>query len=133
MLVGKRLKGTMKAAAISYGVKAARPVWRFWHLPKIATRLKLAVGYWLAAERDEKNGFPFTAAMEWHKAAELFSPIPKVSDRCWQQWERIAHLPRRFACPVVESVEAKLHYSPTYDSNKIRKAFVNEAPVAFAA
>jgi hypothetical protein len=98
----------MKAAAVSYGVKRAQPAWRFRHLPEIATCLKLAVGYWRAAERDEKNGFPFTAAMEWHKAAELFILIPKVSDRCWQQWERIVHLPRRFARPIVESVDAKL-------------------------
>jgi hypothetical protein len=93
MLVGK---GTMMAAAIIYGIKAARPVWRLRHLPEIE-RLKLALGYWRAAERDQKNDFPFTAAMEWHKAAELFSPIPKLSDRCWQEWERIVHLPRHLA------------------------------------
>jgi hypothetical protein len=122
----------MKAAAISYGVKA-EPVGRSRHLPEIAKRLKLAVRYWRAAERDEKNGFPFTAAMEWHKAAELFSPIPKASDRCWQEWERIVHLPRRLARPIVEPVDAKPHYSLTYDSYKITKAVVNEVFVAFAA
>jgi hypothetical protein len=123
----------MKAAAISYGVKGTQPVWRFWHLPEIATRLKLAVGYWRAAERDEKNGFPFTAAMEWHEAAELFSPIPKVSDRCWQEWERIVHLPRRFARPIVESAEAMPYCPLTYDSHKTTEAAVREVSVALAA
>jgi hypothetical protein len=30
----------------------------------------LALGYRRAAQRDEKNGLPFTAAMEWRKAAD---------------------------------------------------------------
>jgi hypothetical protein len=123
----------MKAAAISYGAKAAQALWRFRRLAEITAGLKLGVGYWRAAERDEKNGFPFTAAMEWRKAAELFSPIPHVSDRCWQEWERIMHLPRHFARPLVESAEVRPQYSLTYDSHKIAKAVVNGVPVALAA
>jgi hypothetical protein len=123
----------MRPAVISYGAKAARPVRRFRRLPEMAAGLKRGVGCWRAAERDEKNGFPFTAAMEWRKAADLFSPTPRVSDRCWQEWERIMHLPRCFARPIVEPAEVRPHYSLLLDSHKITKAVVNELPVAFAA
>jgi len=33
-----------------------------------------AFHYGCAAERDERKGFPYTAAMKWRKAAELFAP-----------------------------------------------------------
>jgi hypothetical protein len=123
----------MTAVAISYGAKAEQAVCRIRRLPGIATGLKLGVGYWRAAERDEKNGFPFTAAMEWRRAAELFGPIALASGYCWREWERIMHLPRRLACPVVESAEVRLQYLLTFDSQKISKAAVNELPVALAA
>jgi hypothetical protein len=38
--------------------------------------------------------------MEWHKAAELFSPNTRAAEYSWRQWERIMHLPRRLAKPV---------------------------------
>jgi hypothetical protein len=57
----------------------------------------VAVSYCLAAERDEKNGYHFTAAFEWRKAAELTATIPPMADHCWKQWERIMNLPRRLA------------------------------------
>jgi hypothetical protein len=60
-----------------------------------------AMRYCLAARRDEKNGFPLTAALEWRKAAELAGPIGPIADRCWIEWERIMHLPRRLAAPIV--------------------------------
>jgi hypothetical protein len=57
-----------------------------------------AFQYCRAAQRDERNRFPMTAAMEWHKAAELFAPVaPELADRCWQEWERIVGMPRRLA------------------------------------
>jgi hypothetical protein len=126
----RRLNGTMKPAIIRYRAKTAygAKVWRFRRLPEIAAGLELAVGYCRVAERDEKNGYPFTAAMEWHKAAEMFSPITEVSDQCWQQWERIMHLPRRFACPIVDSAEVRPHDSRTCDGHEITKAVVNEVP-----
>jgi hypothetical protein len=62
--------------------------------------LLLAIAYSRAAQRDEKNGYAFTAALEWRKAAELMSPIPALADRCWTQWERVMHLPRRLAQPI---------------------------------
>jgi hypothetical protein len=60
----------------------------------------LAIAYCHAAQRDEKNGFPFTAAMEWRKAAELLNSIPAAADRCWRHWERLMQLPRRLADPI---------------------------------
>jgi hypothetical protein len=60
----------------------------------------LAVRLGLAAQRDEENGCPFTAAMEWRKAAELLTFIPGVANFCWQEWERIMNLPRRLANPI---------------------------------
>ena len=61
------------------------------------------LGYWRAAEKDEKDGFPFTAAWEWQRAAECFGWTAGLSDRCWREWERIVHLPRRLANPIGES------------------------------
>jgi hypothetical protein len=91
----ERIEGHHEGSGNQYGANAAQAVWRFRRLAEITAGLKLGVGYWRAAERDENNGFRFAAAMEWRKAAELFSPIPQVSDRCWQEWERIMQLPRR--------------------------------------
>ncbi len=56
-----------------------------------------------AAQRDERNGFPYTAAMEWRNAAELFASGTRAADYFWQQWERIMHLPRRLAAPMSDS------------------------------
>jgi hypothetical protein len=74
------------------------------HLPRaliVAFHSALAVRYCLAAQRDEVSGFPFTAAVEWRKAAELFGSITPMSDRCWLEWERIMRLPRHLAGPIV--------------------------------
>lgn len=54
------------------------------------------------ARKDEKNGTPFTAAMEWREAARLCAPINVLADRCWREWERIMHLPRQMAAPIGE-------------------------------
>src|SRR6266513_234473 len=92
----------MKAAAVGFDINLASG--RRSELPPgIATDLKLGWGYWRAAERDEKNGFPFTAATEWQQAAEYFGSIPLISDHCWREWERILRLPRHLAGPIVES------------------------------
>jgi len=56
--------------------------------------------YCLAAQRHEKNGSPFAAALQWRRAAELVGPIGSIADRCWIEWERIMHLPRRLAGPI---------------------------------
>jgi hypothetical protein len=60
----------------------------------------LALRYRQAAQRDENNGFPLTAAMEWRKAAELSSWITLLANHYWREWERIMHLPRRLAEPI---------------------------------
>jgi hypothetical protein len=72
----------------------ARPLQQFW---VVAFSSAIAMRYCLAAQRDEKKGFPFTAAVEWRKAAELLVPITRMSDRCWLEWERIMRLPRHLA------------------------------------
>jgi hypothetical protein len=59
-----------------------------------------AFHYGRAAERDERNGFPYTAAMEWRNAAELFGPNTRAAEYCWRQWERIMHLSRQLAGPI---------------------------------
>lgn len=62
-----------------------------------------AFQYGRAAERDERNGLPYTAAMQWRKAAELFPPETLAAEYFWRQWERVMHLPRRLADPVEDS------------------------------
>ncbi len=78
-----------------------------WWLSNIALPTK-AFHYGREARRDERNGFPYTAAMEWRKAAELFSRDTRAAEHCWRQWERIMHLPRRFAGPMGVSCMAAL-------------------------
>ncbi len=60
----------------------------------------LAISVCRAAYRDERNGFPFAAALEWRKAAELSTWMPLLAERCWREWERIMRLPRRLAEPL---------------------------------
>ena len=54
-----------------------------------------------AAQRDERTGFPYTAALEWRHAAELFPANTSTSEYCWAQWERIMRLQRRFAAVIL--------------------------------
>ena len=42
-------------------------------------------------------GFVMTAAFEWRRAAECFAWDTDSADRCWQNWERLMHLPRALA------------------------------------
>jgi len=53
-----------------------------------------------AAQREERKGFPYTAAMKWRNAAELFAPDTRAVEYCWREWERIMQLPRRLAGPA---------------------------------
>ena len=52
------------------------------------------------AQREERNGFRYTAAMKWRSAAELFASDSRAVEYCWREWERIMQLPRRLAGPV---------------------------------
>jgi len=70
-----------------------------WWLRSMVLPVK-AFHYCREAQRDERNGFPYTAAMEWRNAAELFAPDTLAAEYCWGQWERIMHLPRWLAQPV---------------------------------
>jgi hypothetical protein len=96
----------------------------------VAFSSAIVMRYCLAAQRDEKNGFPLTAAMEWRKAAELLAPITPISDRCWREWERIMRLPRRLAGPI-----GAFKYSwPTPDTEATAAGAVLEnVPLAAAA
>jgi hypothetical protein len=66
----------------------------------------IGIAYCHAAQRDERDGYANTAALEWRRAAELMAPISPAADRCWLQWERIMHLPRRLAGPICASPDA---------------------------
>ena len=65
--------------------------------------LRKAVHYVCAAHRDEQNDFPYAAALEWRKAADLFGCDTPVAEYCWRQWERIVQLPRWLAGPISDS------------------------------
>jgi hypothetical protein len=65
-----------------------------------------AFQYGCAAEHDERNGLPCTAAMRWRNAAELLAANPPFADYFWRQWERVMRLPRRLAGPIGASSSA---------------------------
>jgi hypothetical protein len=82
-----------------------------WWLTNVVPPAK-AFHYGRAALRDERNGFPYTAALEWHKAAELVASKTRAAEYCWLQWERIMHLPRRLAAGGVSQTAAFPLFSP---------------------
>jgi hypothetical protein len=49
-----------------------------------------------SARREEKHGYPLTAAANWRRAAELFKD-EFLAESCWCEWERIMKLPRKLA------------------------------------
>jgi hypothetical protein len=63
-----------------------------WWLSNVIVPAK-AFHYSLAAVRDQRHGSPYTAAMEWHQAADLFAPRTRAAEYCWRRWERVMHLP----------------------------------------
>ena len=83
-----------------------------WWLTYVAAPAK-AFHYGRAAQRDERDGFPCTAALEWRMAAELFTPKARAAEYCWRQWERIMHLPRRLAGPVDVSQAVAFSLQPS--------------------
>jgi hypothetical protein len=70
-----------------------------WWLSNVIIPAK-AFHYSLDAVCDERNGFPYTAAMEWRQAADLFPGSTRAAEYFWRQWERIMHLPRQLAGPI---------------------------------
>ena len=102
-----------------------------------AAGLTHAMKYCRAAQNEEKNGFAFTAAVEWQKAAESLSPIPFLADRCWQQWERIMRLPRRLAAPISEtqapsSAQSDAVRQAEYNTNQPDEFVAHLAAVLFS-
>ena len=87
-----------------------------------------AFQYGQAAQRDERKGFPYTAAMEWRNAAELFPTNTYPADYCWRQWERIMHLPRHLAIPVDDGLKIA---SPAMPDTAVAVPMID--PVAVAA
>jgi hypothetical protein len=98
----------MKAAVIGFESNAAGPLRSLCAFTADSMR---GVGYWRAAEEDEQDGLPFTAAQEWQRAAECFRWIAPIADRCWREWERIMHLPRNLSNPIEESEQVVLAYA----------------------
>ena len=70
-----------------------------WWMQAVVVPAK-ALQYAHAAGCDERNGFLYTACLEWRHAAELFEPGSLAADYCWKKWERIMHLPRQLATPL---------------------------------
>lgn len=124
----------MNGKADRFNIAAARPVGLLHLLRAIVAGSKLGWAYWRAAEQDERNGFPFTAAMEWHRAAQCFHSVSFVSEYCWREWERIVHLPRQFANPIGEREDVVLLRSThAQDTPAVATAGGNVIPVATAA
>jgi hypothetical protein len=102
-----------------------------WWLSHIAGRVR-AFHYGRAAERDERNGFPYTAAMEWRKAAELTANT-RAAEYSWRKWERIMHLPRRLAAPVCDSQQAAFPLPPASASRSEMAPALSHVSFADAA
>jgi len=60
------------------------------------------------AQREERDGFIYAAAMKWRSAAELFAPNTRAVEYCWREWERVMGLPRRLAGPIGFFTSAEL-------------------------
>jgi len=82
-----------------------------WWLSNIVIPAK-AFHYGCAARRDERDGCPYTATLEWRKAAELFASNTRAAEYSWQQLERLMHLPRRLAGPIGISQQAAFPLAP---------------------
>lgn len=61
------------------------------------SRFNMAAEYHRRARCSEAEGYPYTSAMQWRKAAELFATEDWIAEKCWQKWERIMCLPRKFS------------------------------------
>jgi len=105
------------------------PAGKVRRLLALAGTAPLAIRYCLAAQRDEQNGFPFTAAMEWQKAADLFVPIAPFADLCWREWERIVRLPRQMAGPISDQLQSERRIS----QHSVPNPAGNELPLLLSA
>lgn len=124
--------GTDMKTVGTFDVRNGRRLRQLQRLIVLASSPAIAMRYCLAAQRDEKNGFPLSAAMEWRKAAELLAPFSSMSNRCWCEWERIMRLPRRLggAIGVCDAVQ---YSSPAPPSKAAVELAVVDNPLAAAA
>ena len=101
-------------------------------LVKGAAVLAHAMKYCRAAQTEEKNGFAFTAAVEWQKAAELLAPFPSLADHSWRQWERIMRLPRQLADAIAETQATNTQVSNLsgVELDAVRHAGYGESEIA---
>lgn len=104
-----RLVGALNESHIVVSSRPGVPAGSYRRVRAFAAGWKLALFYCGAAQRDEKDGFPLTAAMEWRHAADLFRFVPIARQCCWCEWERIMHLPRRLASPILDTGVMVLH------------------------
>jgi hypothetical protein len=83
-----------------------------------------AVQYVCAAHRDEQSDFPYAAALEWRKAAELFGFDTPVAEYCWRQWERIVQLPRWLAGPIGDSSKSAGDVAELFDAAVLTRSAI---------
>ncbi len=103
-----------------------------WYVSNIAVVTK-AIHKARAAQRDERNHFPYTSAMEWRNAAELLPPNTFAAEYCWRQWERIMHLPRRLAGPIGNSRIATLPPQPAPAARQVIEPEIHQISLVNAA
>jgi hypothetical protein len=103
-----------------------------WWLSNVIIPAK-AFHYSLDAVCDERNGFPYTAAMEWRQAADLFGPSTRAAEYFWRQWERIMHLPRRLAGPIGISCQTASSMPVAPASRPCNRPAVDQVSFANAA
>lgn len=92
-----------------------------------------AFQYGCAAERDERNGLPYTAAMQWRKAAELFPRDTLAAEYFWRKWERVMQLPRRLAMPVDDRRSAVVLEMPGSAPHPVMPAPIEQLSLPAAA
>jgi len=105
---------------------------RAWWLSNVVV-LTQALHYGRAARRDERNAFPYTAAMEWRNAAELFASNTLAAEYCWKQWERIMNLPRQLAGPASISRIVAFPRNPALATRVAVQPAINPISLARAA
>jgi len=92
--------------------------------------LKHAMAYCRAAQAEENNGFAFTAAVDWQRAAESLTAFPSLAAHCWLQWERIMRLPRRLADPIAEMQTVSVQTANAAHFDAVSQAELSEREVA---
>ncbi len=83
---------------------------RAWYFSNVAV-VGVGIRYLRAAQRDERDGYGYTAAFEWRQAAEALVAYASTAEYCWRRWERLMRLPRQLAGPLPTT-----HRAPTSSS-----------------